>query len=292
MGALRALRRHMRRHISNDLKHRPPQLEVLEPRLLLSGDGLTMGLAQPLLVDLSYDRNDVSLRLAEIDGGRYVQLVDGQGVLVERPLDEVAEIAITGTDGDDTLRIDLASPLPMPVSFYGGEGSDTLRGPLSDSTWRITGANAGAVEGIQFTDVENLTGAPDNEDTFVFEAEGSLSGLLDGGEGGFDSLELSGGRFNMATYAVSGPDSGTLDRDGDIITFVGMEPITDGDAADKTFSGTAGADIISISGSGSSITIAGPAFEDITYTAPGNITINVGDGSRFSRLAPILEPSL
>lgn len=278
MGALRVLRKRVRRQFSTNSRPRGPQLEMLEPRVLLSGDGLMLGLPQPLLVDLSYERNDVSLRLAEIDGGQFIQIADDQGVLAERPLDEVERIDIRGTDASDTLRIDLDGPLGIPVGFEGGGGSDTLRGPLSDSTWYVTGANSGVVEGIEFTGVENLTGAPDNEDTFILSPEGSISGLVEGGEGGFDSLVLSGGQFSMTTYAVSGPDSGIIDRDGSILTFAGMEPITDADAGNKTFDGTANDDIITISGSGGSITISGD-FEDITYTNPGNITVNAGDGA-------------
>ena len=68
MGALRTLRKYMRRQNSTDPKRRPPQFELLEPRLLLSVEAMSTELAQPLLVDLYPGMNDVALRLTEIDG--------------------------------------------------------------------------------------------------------------------------------------------------------------------------------------------------------------------------------
>ncbi len=214
MGALRILRKRMQRQFSKRDRRETrgrspaPAFEFLEQRLLLSADSLTSALARPLSVDLHDGLNDVTLRLAEVDGGSVVQIVDQTGGLqAERLLDEVTEITINGADFvDDILRIDLDSPLPVPVSFRGGAGgSDTLRGPLADGTWNITGTDSGEVGGIQFSGVENLTGAPDNEDTFVFEQQGSLAGLIAGGDRGFDSLVVNGS-YDTIIYTPSGPD--------------------------------------------------------------------------------------
>jgi len=229
MGALRMLRRHMRRQTSAHERQTAPTLELLEPRLLLSADLGTLSLAEPLLVDLSPELHDVSLRVAETDGDQAVQVVDEAGVVqAERALEQISEIIVEGTPStDDTLRIDYGNgDISVPVTFNGGEGGlDTLRGPLTDSTWNITGTDSGDVEGIQFTGVENLTGAADNEDTFVFEDGGSLSGSVEGGDGGFDTLVLDGGVFDAVAFTATGPDSGFIERDGDRIDYQGLEPL-------------------------------------------------------------------
>ena len=66
---------------------------------------------------------------------------------------------------------------------------NTLLGPAADSTWEITGADAGTLNGqIGFVGVENLTGAAGNQDGFVFFIEGSIAGEIAGGAGGSDGM--------------------------------------------------------------------------------------------------------
>jgi len=71
----------------------------------------------------------------------------------------------------------------------GGAGSDTLVGPDSDTTWNITGGDAGSVADVEFTSVENLTGGA-GADTFIFADGSFISGVLDGG-GGINTLDYS-----------------------------------------------------------------------------------------------------
>src|SRR5262249_26396667 len=80
----------------------------------------------------------------------------------------------------------------------GGDGSDTLVGPNLDALWSITGANKGTISvttatssEYSFEGVENLTGGS-NRDTFVVEADGSISGTVNGGSGA-DSLIVEKG---------------------------------------------------------------------------------------------------
>jgi len=93
MSALRTLRRRMRRQTSPRQQQTAPAIELLEPRLLLSADLGTLSLAEPLLVDLSPELHDVSLRVAETDGDQTVQVVDGVGVVqAERALEQISTI--------------------------------------------------------------------------------------------------------------------------------------------------------------------------------------------------------
>ena len=163
--------------------------------------------------------------------------------------------------------------LPIDVSFDGGPGTDTIRGPPVDATWTVVGAGVGALGSWAFSGVESLEGAADNEDTFVFEAEGGLTDPVDGGDGGFDTVVLGPGTFDSVVYSASGPDSGTISRDGAVITYVGMEPLIDNsDTANRVFTGTAVADEVTVKRTGTQITIESDndvsTFESVTFNDP------------------------
>ena len=113
---------------------------------------------------------------------------------------------IVGTTASDTLAITAMSPFTavlngsgiIPITALGGvkfDGSgsrDTLIGTDADSTWTVTGTNAGGLSGpvpFTFTNVENLTGGG-AADTFAFAPIGSVAGMVDGG-GGTNALDYS-----------------------------------------------------------------------------------------------------
>ncbi len=282
MGALRTLRKFMRRQISSDQERRTPQLELLEPRVLLSADLTTAALVQPLLVNLYPGLNDVSLRLGGPAGAEIVEVMNPEGVVqVQRPLDQVSEIIISGVPQiDDILRLDLDRPLPVPVAFDGGVGGgDTLRGSRSDNTWNVTGPDAGYVGAIHFADVENLVGGPDNEDMFVFEVPGSISGFVEGGAGGFDGLTLNGDVVIDVTYTSTGFGEGTVERGDDVIRYFGLEPLIDNLGGARTFNNaTTGPDRIALRDVGATadnrfiVDIDTAGQEDVTFANASGIT--------------------
>ena len=117
----------------------------------------------------------------------------------------------------------LSALLFCPTSAQAEKRDDIpgyLVGHLTDDTsWEISAADAGKMvfggSEIAFSGIENLEGAADNEDTFTVTEGGSLSGVMDGGAAGFDTLVLNGGSYDTVVYTVTGPTSGTIDRDGD-----------------------------------------------------------------------------
>jgi hypothetical protein len=258
---------------------RSMRFEPLEPRMLLSADLMHTTAAGVAL--------DATVRVADVAGSQVVQLVDnGSGAVLEAAaLDQDVNLTVLGADRNDALAIDFdagALAHRVSVQFDGGGGSNTLKGPAADLTWNITGAGAGEVGDVQFSHVENLVGAADNQDTFVFGAGASLAGLLDGGAGGFDSLVLDGGTFGSVTYTASGPHSGTIDRDGSVISYAGLEPVTDLSAvADRSFTTGDLSDNARLSESGGNLTIqsldAIPTFESLTFARPTHsLTIDLG----------------
>ena len=200
-------------------------------------------------------------------------------------------VALDTGSGNDTLdyslqtvsiELDLGSGDLLGIeSVIGGSGNDTLFGFHTDTTWNITGADSGLVEGISFAGFENLSGQADNQDTFVLSSSGSLSGILDGGDGGFDTLVLDGGNYETVTYQAYDPNSGTIQRDGDLLTYAGLEPITNTGTANAVVFSTGNFDDFDASltdnGNGT-LTLAGTTFEDVTFNDPGtSLTINLGD---------------
>jgi len=260
-------------------QRRSMRFEPLEPRLLLSADLVHSTDAGVAL--------DATLKVAEVGGAQVVQLIDNgtSTVLGQAALDHDLSIEIQGAEQDDLLTIDFGdAPLvhKVNVQFDGGAGNDTLKGPSADSTWNLLGAGSGVVADIQFADVENLVGAADNHDTFVVGAGASLAGLLDGGADGFDSLVLDGGTFATVAYAATGPESGTIDRDGQVLAYAGLEPITDLSAvADRSFTTGDLTDNARLSESGGNLTIESldtiATFESLTFAKPtSSLTINLG----------------
>ena len=130
---------------------------------------------------------DLMLNLIGQGAATSLELLDRESkVVASQALAVTSTVQIFGSDQDDRLRLDVDASFNLPVHFDGGGGSDTLVGPDVERTWTIDGADAGTVGSATFTGVENLSGGVDNEDTFVFEAGASLSGRLEGGDGGFD----------------------------------------------------------------------------------------------------------
>ena len=139
---------------------------------------------------------------------------------------------LIGGGGEDTFAFGLVGTLSGLIDGAGGD--DTLVGPASNTTWSITSRDAGRVAGTTFQGIEKLTGAAHNEDVFVLEYGGSVSGLIEGGEGGFDTIAVAdGGR--RVIFTPTGPDSGTISVDGDVTRYTGFEPVDSGIAPDLVF---------------------------------------------------------
>jgi hypothetical protein len=75
-------------------------------------------------------------------------------------------------------------------NWQGGTGVDSLSGPNTAIIWSVTGANSGTVANVSFNSMENLIGNS-QVDTFAFQANGSVSGQINGGLGE-DVLNFSG----------------------------------------------------------------------------------------------------
>ena len=206
------------------------------------------------------------------------------------PAAGLQRLAIRGGSGSDTLLLlatdlpTLAAGLPGAFTFDGAGGSDSIQGPAGSIRWNVTGRDSGNVLGLSFVGVENLVGADGNQDTFVLSGAGILSGALQGGVGGFDSVILTDATYDTVVYRTTGPDSGFIDLDGQTVTYSGMEPITDNTTVtNRVFTGTGSADLIRLRNgpTGAQLTIESEngTFESHTFSNPtSSLTIDGGPG--------------
>ena len=211
MSLLRKIRRLIQRKetaAAGTRDRRKLFLEPLEPRILLSAD---------MQYAMTGAGDDVTLRLQRVNDVETLQIVDSSdfnSVLHSQALAATSGVEIIGTEGDDIFRLGLdfdAISEPFSIIFRGGEGMDSLYGPSGNSSWTISGQDTGALSFLSFFDTENLIGAPDNQDTFVFAESGRLSGFIDGGAGGFDTLDYTQysylGYANLLLGAAAGADA-------------------------------------------------------------------------------------
>ncbi|MHC4499393.1 MAG: LEPR-XLL domain-containing protein, partial [Planctomycetota bacterium] len=195
-----------------------------------------------------------------------------------------------GAEADDFV---LADGGGVSGRIDGGAGADALFGPEADTTWNITEADAGKIEGVAFRSIENLLGATDNKDTFVFAPAGAISNTVDGGSGGFDTIEVRDSGYNTVALNYTGSGSGDIGLDGAIISaYSRMETITvisSGRSPPTTVAiniptpvsdeftlkddGTAGNGIIIVDSTNGT-------FTDTVLEAPtGSLVVNSGPGS-------------
>jgi Calx-beta domain/FG-GAP-like repeat/Bacterial Ig domain/TLD len=254
--------------------------EALEPRVLLSAD-----LSYSAMAD-----GDFTLRVAEIDGIQTLQLAESQSpsvVVAWESLSNIHGARIDAGGFDVNLRIDAsveAAGVAGGIVFVGGEGDNTLFGSGNDSTWNITGAGEGTLGDVRFSGVENLIGSADNEDTFVFEAAGSISGVIDGGVGGFDSLVMNSNSEQTVDYRPSATNetAGVINVNGIYaVNFTGLEPIDIIGAGTASINLLGADDVLTIAnGTGAggaalvvSGTSGGVAFEQVRFR--NNSTVNI-----------------
>ncbi|MEE8452868.1 MAG: hypothetical protein V3R99_13165, partial [Thermoguttaceae bacterium] len=276
-----------RRTGNRDGRRRHLRFEPLEQRCLLSvAPFYTAQTAQSPL--------DLTLRLDSQGEVPMLELLDtaGGGQIHSMPLSQITDtVVIEGSRFDDSLTIDLDTSslqeiLPAGIRFEGDQGDDTLRGPDVNTLWSIIGEDAGHVGpdgAFAFTGVEYLVGGTDNEDTFVLLPGGSLSGSLHGGPAGYDTLSIEGGSYTNVTYQATGPDSGVIQLDDNVIRYAGLEPIGDNsDAVNRVLTAPAGhGDTITIlDGPSDNIRVEADlaTFETHNYAQPSrSLTIDAGD---------------
>ena len=149
--------------------------------------------------------------------------------------------------------------------------------------WSVTGPGSGTVGGVAFEGFEHLSGAAGNQDTFVFDAAGAITGVVDGGAGGFDTLVVDAAHRSLRSVAT-GPNSGSLVLGGTTIAYDGLEPITVTGTADVVVAGGIGDDqlVVEIDPANAVMLLVRSVtgtIESVSLTIPtGSLTVDGADG--------------
>jgi hypothetical protein len=115
--------------------------------------------------------------------------VPGSGSLNDAPFSNTYSFNLD--IGDDTIRLDeafthpalSATPLPEMTVDAGGD-NDTFYGNSSDNILILTGINQGSLDGITFSNVENVDLLGGNNTVYI-RPGGQLTGTLNGGSSTF-----------------------------------------------------------------------------------------------------------
>jgi Ca2+-binding RTX toxin-like protein len=176
----------------------------------------------------------------------------------------VSNLMVAGGSGGNKFTFPQGPPnLPGGMTIQGGSGINTLNGPDSANTWQITGANAGALDGVvTFTSIQNLIGGNDN-DTFAFNTGGKLAGTLDGG--GTNTLDYSAYVGDITVNMQQGAATGVA---GDISNIGNVT----GSQGNDLIVGDANANVL-VGGTGRNIIIGGGGSDTITGGGGDNILI-------------------
>ncbi|HET7922521.1 MAG TPA: filamentous hemagglutinin N-terminal domain-containing protein, partial [Gammaproteobacteria bacterium] len=187
---------------------------------------------------------------------------------------------ITGSTGSDTFTLSGIGNINGLIT--GGGGSDTLTGNNLSNAWVINAADQGTLTDSNgansFTGMDSLTGGT-TDDSFAFTSAGSLSGDLDGGAGGINTLDYSGYgsaiSVNLATFTATAITG----------NFSNITKVTGDTTNGGTLTGANTPNTWSITGSNSgSVTGLTDGFSNIgTLTGgTGNDTFTVASGVTFT----------
>ncbi|HEX7046769.1 MAG TPA: filamentous hemagglutinin N-terminal domain-containing protein, partial [Gammaproteobacteria bacterium] len=177
--------------------------------------------------------------------------------------DSGAAINAAGGAGDDIFNLDVA----VVGALDGGDDNDTFNaqggtatsvtgGGTGTDSDTVVGSGAIAISGVDqitsngqvFTDIENVTGSA-NDDAFTIASGATLSGTIDGGEGGETTGDTLAQTDGANSWTISGANAGDVT---DIGSFANIESVTGGTGVD-TFDFDTNAAINAAGGAGNDI---------------------------------------
>ncbi|MFO7964214.1 MAG: LEPR-XLL domain-containing protein [Desulfobacterales bacterium] len=284
MGLARNLRRLARKKQAAAAKvyRRKAVIEPLEPRLLLSAD---------LSYSMGGGVNDLTLALNQVDGVDTLQLINNDDadpttqIVAAQAFSETTGVRIFGSESDDAVTIDMTDPFDIPVFFtdttadrdvleFTGDG---------DRTWNITGPNTGETGNVSFSGIENLTGAADNSDKFVFLDGGALTGSITGGSGGTDTLDFAFVTEDLTFSIGAGGAISVTGWVGGSISASGMESLIGGMGSDLFDFGTGEILVGTIDGG----TAGSDTLDYSDYTSDVSVNLFAGTATGTSGISNI-----
>ena len=175
--------------------------------------------------------------------------------------------------GNNTVNV-LSTPVSGSLAFNAGGGVNTLVAPNSVNTIDITGLNAGSINLLRFSFVQNIQGNV-QADRFVFGPTGSISGAVDGGAGVPNTLDFTAKTAPVSVNLLTGSsnDVGVVSRVQNVYGGSGNDTLI-GNAQANILQGNGGNDIIV--GNAGNDTINGGAGRDVLIGGLGADKLNGG----------------
>lgn len=206
-----------------------------------------------------------------------------------------AQISYVGGTGNDVTLL-VANPVSWSADTGNGNGANN---GTADSLWiRLNGANiefsadngASWTASVVYADTSVLTlNGSNDDDTFVIDYSGGnpvpSGGVTVVGSGQVttgDSVELISGSHTTVTYGFLNNSDGSIDVDSNLISYTGLEPITDNtDAVNRVFDFTGGAETVTVTSvSATQTKVDSTLGESVTFNNPTtSMTINAGTGN-------------
>ena len=204
--------------------------------------------------------------------------------------DSLATLEVEGSSADPTYIEDVVinSELIITADEYTGS-SDAGDGTPDTFAFTQSGGNINlSINGQPFvnnpiTSPEISVSGTDDDDTVTFDLGGGTLPTFNFDAGnGTDSLTLSNAHGNTLTYTPVNLTDGTLDIDGNVITFTGLDPIVQSGSLDNVIitDNTVGNHSMAFTsvGGGTQTQVTGD-FETLTFANPRtSLTLNSGVG--------------
>ena len=213
--------------------------------------------------------------------------VDELTRIVEDTLDESAYTTKVTLNVATATVTGLTGPLTNIQSVIAGSFPvNPLYGPTVDSTFNITGTNAGNVGGISFSGFGNLFGGAGN-DVFVFSNGAKLTGGLNGGAG-VNTIDLSAyttpTSINLPVSRVTG--AGNFSSIQSCIGGSNVSNKVQGPNTANVFNVTAtnAGSVAGISFTGFGNLVGGTADDSFIFSAGANLTGGVDGGTGTNSL--------
>ena len=219
------------------------------------------------------------LYLKPVVGEFSYRLTVSEGVSVS--VDEGQLTVNGGLTSDDDLTVSLAPSgsdllIHSPnAETLAGEGVTSLLGDRNAVTVPLESLGTIAVNGFGGDDILTVDFSAGNP-----IPSGGL--MFNGGEQRTeegDQLVIQGGEFDTASYQFANAHDGSIVLDGNLITYTGLEPITDNNSSESRVFGLSNsddADASLSSANGGNLTLAGSTFEEITFSKPTNSIVIQG----------------
>jgi hypothetical protein len=234
-------------------------------------------------------------------GGSISGTINGNGFTTADTLDyssrtSTVSVVLTSTATGSGAGTNVAAFIGINKLVGSSATDNSLIGPNAATTWNVTGADSGNLNGqITFSAFANLTGG-NNDDTFKLASGGSVSGTMTGG--GFattaDTLDYSG---RSSTVNVTVTDTATGAGFGDnVFAFTGITNLVGSTATNNVLVGPAAGATFNVTGANSGsldAAVAFSAFQNLTggagaddfKFASGSLTGSIDGGTGTNTLS-------